>query len=98
MKRWILRGMSLVLLLTFFYFLFACGKKKEETKFVSATRGDIREKALAVGTIEPENEISIKSKVSGVVRSIFADAGSYVKAGQSLLEVKPDPTHGERHG
>jgi len=59
---------------------------------IKVTRDNIVDKALAVGTIEPENEISIKSKVSGVVRSIFADAGSYVKAGQSLLEVKPDPT------
>ncbi len=59
---------------------------------VKVTRENIVDKALAVGTIEPENEISVKSKVSGVVRRIFADAGSYVKAGQPLLEVKPDPT------
>lgn len=59
---------------------------------VRVTRDNIVDKALAVGTIEPENEISVKSKVSGVVRRIFADAGSFVKAGQPLLEVKPDPT------
>jgi len=59
---------------------------------VKVTRDNIVDKALAVGTIEPENEISVKSKVSGVVSRIFADAGSYVKAGQPLLEVKPDPT------
>ncbi|MBI3189107.1 MAG: efflux RND transporter periplasmic adaptor subunit, partial [Ignavibacteriales bacterium] len=59
---------------------------------IKVTRGDIIDKALAVGTIEPENEISIKSKVSGVVKKIYADAGTYVKAGDPLLEVKPDPT------
>jgi HlyD family secretion protein len=59
---------------------------------IKITRGNIVEKALAVGTIEPENEISVKSKVSGVVKRIFADAGTYVKAGQPLLEVRPDPT------
>jgi HlyD family secretion protein len=69
-------------------------KKNDEGALgkVKATRDNIIEKALAVGTIEPENEISIKSKVSGVVRRIFADAGKYVKAGDPLLEVKPDPT------
>jgi HlyD family secretion protein len=69
-------------------------KKNDEGSLgkVKATRDNIVEKALAVGTIEPENEISIKSKVSGVVRRIFADAGRYVKAGDPLLEVKPDPT------
>jgi HlyD family secretion protein len=59
---------------------------------VAVTRANIVEKALAVGTIEPENEISVKSKVSGVVKRIFADAGTYVKAGDPLLEVRPDPT------
>src|SRR5437867_9704059 len=59
---------------------------------VKVTRGTIIDKALAVGTIEPENEISIKSKVSGVVKKIYADAGTFVKAGQPLLEVRPDPT------
>ena len=56
------------------------------------SRGTIIDKALAVGTIEPENEISVKSKVTGVVSRIFADVGAYVKAGQPLLEVRPDPT------
>lgn len=59
---------------------------------VKVTRGTIVDKALAVGTIEPENEISVKSKVTGVVSRIFADVGAYVKAGQPLLEVRPDPT------
>src|ERR1043166_486465 len=55
-------------------------------------KGNSGGKALAGGTIEPENEISIKSKVSGVVKHIFADAGAHVKEGQPLLEVRPDPT------
>ncbi|MBC8044677.1 MAG: efflux RND transporter periplasmic adaptor subunit [Rhizobacter sp.] len=59
---------------------------------VKVAKGKIVDKALAVGTIEPENEISVKSKVSGVVKKIFVEVGSYVKAGDPLLEVKPDPT------
>jgi HlyD family secretion protein len=59
---------------------------------VKVKKGTIVDKALAVGTIEPEIEISVKSKVSGVVNHLFVDVGQYVKAGQPLLEVKPDPT------
>jgi HlyD family secretion protein len=59
---------------------------------VKVAKMTLVEKALAVGTIEPENEISVKSKVSGAVKRIFADAGTFVKAGDPLLEVKPDPT------
>jgi HlyD family secretion protein len=76
--------------------LFVFGGSKDPAAGAAAklkvTRGTIVDKALAVGTIEPENEISVKSKVSGVVKRIFADAGTYVRAGDPLLEVRPDPT------
>ncbi len=62
------------------------------TPSVVAARGTIMEKALAVGTIEPEKEISVKSRVDGAVKRIFVDVGAYVHAGDPLLEVKPDPT------
>jgi HlyD family secretion protein len=66
--------------------------KDEQLPKIKVKTGTIVDKALAVGTIEPEIEISVKSKVSGVVRHIFVDVGQFVKAGQPLLEVKPDPT------
>jgi len=59
---------------------------------VRIERGTIVDKALAVGTIEPENEISVKSKISGVVSRIYTDVGTFIRAGQPLLEVRPDPT------
>lgn len=59
---------------------------------VEVRRGDLVDKALAVGTIEPEVQVSVKSKVSGVVRQIFATEGTYVRAGEPLFEVRPDPT------
>ncbi len=76
------------------FFVLGGSKKSDDAGLprVKVTRGEIVEKSLAVGTIEPENEISVKSKSSGVVKQIFADAGSFVKAGDPLLEVRPDPT------
>jgi HlyD family secretion protein len=59
---------------------------------VAVDRGEIIDKALAVGTIEPEVEISVKSQSSGVVRQRFADIGDFVRAGDPLLEIKPNPT------
>jgi HlyD family secretion protein len=59
---------------------------------VKVSRKDIVEKALAVGSIEPMNEIDVKSKISGVVGKLYVDVGDYVKAGAPLLDVKPDPT------
>ena len=59
---------------------------------VEVMRDTIVDKVLAIGTIEPEHEISVKSKITGVVKKIYMEEGDYVKAGQALLEVKPDPT------
>mgnify|MGYP001355489478 FL=1 len=59
---------------------------------VEVTRGEIVDRALAVGTIEPEVQISVKSKVSGVVQRRFAEMGDFVRAGSPLLEIRPDPT------
>ena len=93
-KRWIIAGAA-VILLGGGAFLLGTVKNNstsDGSPSVKVARGTIMEKALAVGTIEPENEISIKSRVSGVVRKLYADVGSYVHAGDPLLEVKPDPT------
>ena len=59
---------------------------------VKVTRADIVDKALAVGTIESEITVSVKSKVSGVVNRSYAEAGTFVAEGQPLLEIRPDPT------
>lgn len=67
-------------------------EEKKEESYVTAEVGTIVEKALAVGTIEPENEIEVKSKISGVVSRIYAEAGDYVRKGDPLIEVSPDPT------
>lgn len=64
----------------------------QQTPTIKVSRATIVDKVLAVGTIEPEQQIQVKSKVSGIVNTIFRDAGSYVKKGEPLLEIKPDPT------
>jgi len=61
-------------------------------RLINVERGDIVEKALAIGRIEPEKEIAVKSKISGIVRSVFVEVGDLVKPGQPLMEIKPDPT------
>ena len=66
--------------------------EKNGRETVKVERDNIVEKALAVGSIEPVTEIDVKSKVSGVVGKLYADVGDFVRAGDPLVEVKPDPT------
>lgn len=85
-------GIAVIGVAAFLFFGSSESSTDTELPKVKVQKATITDKALAVGTIEPENEISVKSKVSGVVSRIFADVGTYVKAGQPILEVKPDPT------
>jgi HlyD family secretion protein len=66
--------------------------KDNGIKMIQVQRGDIVENALAIGRIEPKKEIAVKSKISGIVKTVFVEIGDIVKIGDSLLEVKPDPT------
>jgi HlyD family secretion protein len=92
MKKWILRVVACLFIAVFFYFLLACGKKKETFKLVAVSRGDIAEKALAVGTIEPEKETKVKSTIPGIVSEVLFKVGDSVKAGAPLFKISPNPT------
>jgi len=54
--------------------------------------GDIVEKAVAVGQIEPRLEFHVKSKISGIVKRCIVDVGDQVQPGDPLFEIVPDPT------
>jgi len=66
----------------------------EENGFtvVEAEIGDITDKALAVGQIEPRERFQVKSKISGIVARCFVEVGDVVRAGDPLFEIAPDPT------
>ncbi|MGW8282974.1 MAG: efflux RND transporter periplasmic adaptor subunit, partial [Gemmatimonadota bacterium] len=63
-----------------------------EFRTVEVARDSLVQKALAVGNIEPDVEIAVKSQISGVVRTLFVEEGEFVEAGEPLLEVAPNPT------
>jgi HlyD family secretion protein len=70
----------------------AAAAKENGVKMVKVARGDIVEKALAIGRIEPKKEISVKSKISGIIKKVYVEVGDYIKVGDPLIEVQPDPT------
>lgn len=92
MKKWIfiIAGAAAVILVV--VFLTSNGETQAGPSVIDVTRGSVVRKALAVGSIVPETEISIKSKISGVVKSIHAEPGDRVRAGDVLMVINPDPT------
>ncbi len=94
-KKRIIWSVVFIIMLVIIVFV-VVGKSGKGNEHKAATvnveKRNIVEKALAVGTIDPKTEIAVKSKISGVVSKLFIDAGSYVNAGDPLIEIKPDPT------
>jgi HlyD family secretion protein len=76
--------------------IFAFGKggssKPSDVKLVKVERGEIVEKAMAIGTIQPYREIQVKSKISGIVKKMHVEIGDSVKEGDPLLDISPQPT------
>jgi HlyD family secretion protein len=59
---------------------------------IDVTRGDLTEKAVAVGEIEPRVKFHIKSKISGIVSRSVVNIGDKVQRGDKLFDIAPDPT------
>jgi HlyD family secretion protein len=76
----------------FFFVSDGSASRDQGPKTVAVTRGEILDKALAVGMIEPRKQISVKSKIGGLVRRAFVDVGDVVKVGDPLFDIAPDPT------
>ena len=89
----VLGGFVPILILGGFAVTKALGAGKEAgPKTVAVIRGELVDKALAVGTIEPRTEIGVKSILAGVVRKQYADVGSFVRKGDPLLDIAPNST------
>lgn len=95
MKRIIITIVILIASVTIAAWALSKGNSKndqpDENK-IRVEKGNLVSHALAVGQIEPRNEIEIKSKISGVVNKVYAQAGDFVRQGDPLVEVRPDPT------
>jgi len=66
--------------------------EKKTFKLIPVQRGDITENAIAIGQIVPRQDISIKSKIRGILKKRFVKIGDKVKVNTQLIEVNPDPT------
>ena len=92
-KRVVWIGIAVVVLIIIVVIAASSGKKGDEgPRTVKVERRDIVDKALAVGSIEPLNEIAVKSKISGVVGEMYVDVGDFIAKGEPLLDILPNPT------
>jgi HlyD family secretion protein len=93
MKKILFYGVGILLVAV--ALMFALGPKNgkgPDYKLVKVEKGTIAEKALAVGTIEPDKEIKVKSAISGLVSDVYFKIGDTVEKGDPLFKISPNPT------
>jgi len=93
MKKFIIIAAIAIVLAGVGYLAFGSNKEKEGgLKLVEVTKGTIVDKALAIGRLEPRQEVQVKSKISGIVTTLHVDIGDDVRAGDPLITISPNPT------
>ena len=60
-----------------------------EYQSAEAARGDLMQAVTATGTLNPVVNIQVGSQVSGIIKNLYADYNSPVKAGQIVAELDP---------
>ena len=68
-------------------FLISCKDKLEETK---PTIGNITESVYASGKVKSENQYTVFSTVSGIIKKINVTAGQSISNGELLFELEDD--------
>lgn len=66
------------------------GKKLNKVEIAEVKNTTIVERVSASGKIQPVDEVSISSEVSGEVREITIEEGDSVKRGELLVRIRPD--------
>ncbi|MFV0565959.1 MAG: efflux RND transporter periplasmic adaptor subunit [Flavobacteriaceae bacterium] len=81
----------IVLLITAIYLIYAFVYAQPSTviqvKTTQLTTGNISNNVTATGTLEPVDQISVGTQVSGLINKIYVDYNSVVAKGQLLAEI-----------
>ncbi len=97
MKRWLLVATVIIAAAAVLFVTRQNKLRAEQTpQTVTITRGTIVQEALAIGNIVPEQEVSVKSKIAGIVAEVHVAVGDRVRKGEPLMDIRPDPTPLER--
>lgn len=94
-KKWYIIFGSLITIVVLYFivssFFSKANEKSDNYQTAVVTRRDIGSSVLATGIIKPMvgAEVRVGSRVSGLVKSLHANVGDYVRKGQIIAELEP---------
>src|SRR6202162_378032 len=63
------------------------GTKIDPSKLQKVEKGDLAQRGVATGKVNPITKVEVKSKASGIVKKLLVDSGDKVKKGQLLAQL-----------
>jgi len=90
---WIIGGALLLAGLGTGGYVYLNGDIKAPVRYKTAKieRGTVTQAVTATGTINPVITVQVGSQVSGIIKTLYADFNSVVKAGQVVAQIDPVP-------
>lgn len=79
---------------TFIYLWRKARPQKETYELVTPVTGDIEQKTVATGKVEPRDEVAIVPQISGIVSALYKQAGQMVKEGEVIAKIQVIPEMG----
>lgn len=76
---------------TFVYLWKKSRPQKEVYELVVPANGNIEQKTVATGKVEPRDEVAIVPQISGIVSDLYKEAGEMVKVGEIIARIKVIP-------
>jgi len=88
-KRWVMAAVCAVLLILL-YWIFGADTAGPRYATVELDRGDMTVYVTATGNLEPTNEVSVGSELSGLIDKVFVDINDKVAKNQPLAQIDPE--------
>ena len=92
-SRWrkllVMAGSALILVAAFWIWRSMSASASNRTTYVTepVKRGDLRTTVTATGNLEPTNEVTVGSELSGTVSEVYVDTNDRVTKGQVLARL-----------
>ena len=89
-KRRLLLGLTLIVVIGSVLTLTAISRAKvsiDKSKLAKVERGDLAKSVVATGKIEPLSRVEVKSKASGIIKTLLVNVGDTIQEGQILAEL-----------
>ena len=94
LKKISIIAVILVVVAVALFFGFSNSSSSNENAFIlhEVKKGNVVDKAMATGQIEPERDIVVKSQISGIVSKVYVDVGDEIEVNDPLFDIAPQPT------